>query len=96
MSAGLSLRRRSSWALSATPADSMAPSVPAPVAMPTSARVGWNLADLGAFELNESFASQSLAVMRQLGLDNGIVNNDGGAIALGDPLEKQSPMAVEW
>jgi 3-oxoadipyl-CoA thiolase len=50
------------------------------------ARAGWNLDDLGAVELNEAFASQSLAVMRQLGLDNGIVNNDGGAIALGHPL----------
>ncbi len=50
------------------------------------ARAGWSLDDIGAVELNEAFASQSLAVMRELGLDNSITNNDGGAIALGHPL----------
>jgi 3-oxoadipyl-CoA thiolase len=59
---------------------------PVPATRKVLARAGWNLDDLGAVELNEAFASQSLAVMRQLGLDNGIVNNDGGAIALGHPL----------
>ena len=42
--------------------------------------------DLDAVELNEAFASQSLACMRDLGLDDEIVNADGGAIALGHPL----------
>ena len=37
-------------------------------------------------ELNEAFASQSLAVMRQLEIDPDIVNVNGGAIAIGDPL----------
>jgi acetyl-CoA acetyltransferase len=41
---------------------------------------------LGAVELNEAFASQSLAVMRELKLEEEIVNADGGAIALGHPL----------
>ena len=41
---------------------------------------------LAAVELNEAFASQSLASMRELGLDPDTVNNDGGAIALGHPL----------
>ncbi|NVN00393.1 acetyl-CoA C-acyltransferase [Arthrobacter sp. SDTb3-6] len=50
------------------------------------ARAGWNISELGAVELNEAFASQSLAVMRVLGLDKGVTNNDGGAIALGHPL----------
>lgn len=50
------------------------------------ARAGWSIGDLDAVELNEAFASQSLAVMRQLGLDQSIVNRDGGAIALGHPL----------
>ncbi len=43
-------------------------------------------ADLGWIELNEAFAAQSLAVMRELGLDPAIVNPLGGAIALGHPL----------
>ncbi|HKK01120.1 MAG TPA: acetyl-CoA C-acyltransferase [Desulfuromonadales bacterium] len=42
--------------------------------------------DIGLFELNEAFASQSLAVIRTLGLDVGRINVNGGAIALGHPL----------
>jgi acetyl-CoA acyltransferase len=42
--------------------------------------------DIGLIELNEAFASQSLAVMRELGLNQDIVNVNGGAIALGHPL----------
>jgi acetyl-CoA acyltransferase len=42
--------------------------------------------DLGWIELNEAFAAQSLAVMRELGLDPSRVNPLGGAIALGHPL----------
>ncbi len=49
-------------------------------------RCGLTLADIDLIELNEAFASQSLAVMRELELDPGIVNVNGGAIALGHPL----------
>ena len=49
-------------------------------------QVGLDLADIGLIELNEAFASQSLAVIRKLGLDEAIVNVNGGAIALGHPL----------
>ncbi|MEL6940775.1 MAG: acetyl-CoA C-acyltransferase [Cyanobacteria bacterium J06598_1] len=49
-------------------------------------QVGLTLADIGLIELNEAFASQSLAVIRKLGLDETIVNVNGGAIALGHPL----------
>ncbi len=42
--------------------------------------------DIGLIELNEAFAAQSLAVVRELGLDPEIVNVNGGAIALGHPL----------
>ena len=42
--------------------------------------------DLGRIELNEAFATQALAVIRELGLDEARVNADGGAIALGHPL----------
>ena len=45
-----------------------------------------NLADIDLIELNEAFASQSLAVIRELGLNPEIVNINGGAIALGHPL----------
>ncbi|MDF1580644.1 MAG: acetyl-CoA C-acyltransferase [Desulfuromonadales bacterium] len=47
---------------------------------------GLKQSDLGLIELNEAFAAQSLAVIRELGLDPKIVNVNGGAIALGHPL----------
>ncbi len=47
---------------------------------------GLELEDIGLFELNEAFASQALAVIRELGLDYDKVNVNGGAIALGHPL----------
>jgi len=47
---------------------------------------GLSVSDISLFELNEAFASQSLAVIRQLGLNPDIVNVNGGAIALGHPL----------
>jgi acetyl-CoA acyltransferase len=47
---------------------------------------GLKLNDIGLFELNEAFASQSLAVIRTLGIDPEKVNVNGGAIALGHPL----------
>lgn len=47
---------------------------------------GLKLADIDVIELNEAFASQSLAVIRELGMDEKKVNVNGGAIALGHPL----------
>ena len=49
-------------------------------------QVGLEISDIDLFELNEAFASQSLAVIRELGLDQSKVNVNGGAIALGHPL----------
>ena len=49
-------------------------------------QAGMNLSDIDLIELNEAFASQSLAVIRQLNLNPNIVNINGGAIALGHPL----------
>jgi acetyl-CoA acyltransferase len=49
-------------------------------------QAGMTVADIDLVELNEAFASQSLAVIRQLGLNPDIVNINGGAIALGHPL----------
>lgn len=50
------------------------------------ARAGISARDLDVVELNEAFASQAIACMRELGLDPAKVNIDGGAIALGHPL----------
>src|SRR4051812_20022376 len=50
------------------------------------ARAGITARDLDIVELNEAFASQALACMRELGIDEAKVNLDGGAIALGHPL----------
>jgi acetyl-CoA acyltransferase len=47
---------------------------------------GLALEDIGLIELNEAFAAQSLAVIRELGLNEEITNVNGGAIALGHPL----------
>jgi acetyl-CoA acyltransferase len=49
-------------------------------------QAGLQLKDIEQIELNEAFASQSLAVMRELGVDPSLVNVNGGAIALGHPL----------
>jgi acetyl-CoA acyltransferase len=49
-------------------------------------RAGMKLKDIELMELNEAFASQSVAVVRELGVDPDIVNVNGGAIALGHPL----------
>jgi len=49
-------------------------------------QTGMSVDDIGLVELNEAFASQSLAVIREVGLDEEIVNVNGGAIALGHPL----------
>jgi acetyl-CoA acetyltransferase family protein len=59
---------------------------PVPATQKVLARSGVRLADVGAFELNEAFATQSLACIRRLGVNEDIVNSDGGAIALGHPL----------
>ena len=47
---------------------------------------GMNLSQIDLIELNEAFASQALAVIREAGLNSDIVNINGGAIALGHPL----------
>ena len=59
---------------------------PIPAVRKLLARAGLDAADLDLVELNEAFASQSLVVIRELGLDEERVNVNGGAIALGHPL----------
>jgi len=57
------------------------------VAIPKALRLaGLSLKEIGLIELNEAFAAQSLAVIRDLGLDQEITNVHGGAIAMGHPL----------
>jgi len=59
---------------------------PVPATKKALQRAGLTVADLDLVELNEAFAVQSLAVLEDLGLDESIVNVNGGAIALGHPL----------
>jgi 3-oxoadipyl-CoA thiolase len=59
---------------------------PVPATQKALKRAGLNITDIGLVELNEAFASQSLACIRDLDLDPEIVNVNGGAIALGHPL----------
>ncbi|RSZ61416.1 acetyl-CoA C-acyltransferase [Corynebacterium hylobatis] len=59
---------------------------PVPATQKVLQRAGWNIGGVDAVELNEAFATQSLACIRQLDLDPTKVNAWGGAIALGHPL----------
>lgn len=59
---------------------------PVPATQKALQRAGLTMADLDLVELNEAFASQSIACIRDLGLDNLKVNVNGGAIAIGHPL----------
>lgn len=59
---------------------------PVPASRKAIDRAGLQIEDIGLVELNEAFASQSIACIRELGLNPEIVNVNGGAIALGHPL----------
>ncbi|MBU3676446.1 MAG: acetyl-CoA C-acyltransferase [Chitinophagaceae bacterium] len=59
---------------------------PVPATKKALQRAGLSMNDIGLVELNEAFASQSLACMQELNIDPSIVNVNGGAIALGHPL----------
>ena len=59
---------------------------PIPAVQKLLARTGVEVGEIDLVELNEAFASQSLAVIRELGLDPDRVNVNGGAIAVGHPL----------
>lgn len=83
---GLRARARIASAASAALAPEIMGLGPVPASEKALAKAGLTVADLGAVELNEAFATQSIASMRRLGLDPEIVNADGGAIALGHPL----------
>jgi acetyl-CoA C-acetyltransferase len=59
---------------------------PIPASRKALERAGWEIGDIGLWEINEAFAAQSLAVVGELGLDRERVNVNGGAIALGHPI----------
>ena len=59
---------------------------PVPAVRKALARAGLELTDIDLFELNEAFAAQSLAVLRELNIDHERINPHGGAIALGHPV----------
>lgn len=83
---GLTPRARVVAATSAALAPEIMGLGPVPATEKALSRAGLSVADLGAVELNEAFATQSLASIRRLALDPALVNADGGAIALGHPL----------
>ncbi len=59
---------------------------PIPATRKALARAGLTMQDIGLIELNEAFAVQALAVMRELGMPHEITNVNGGAVAIGHPL----------
>lgn len=59
---------------------------PVPATKKALKRAGLSMGDIGLVELNEAFAAQSIACMQDLGLDESIVNVNGGSIAIGHPL----------
>lgn len=59
---------------------------PVPAVLKTIEKAGWTMDSVDIFELNEAFAAQSIAVLRDLGLNSDRVNIHGGAIALGHPI----------
>jgi acetyl-CoA C-acetyltransferase len=59
---------------------------PVPAVQMALARAGWSLADVERFEINEAFAVVPLAVAQQLGIDEELVNVEGGAIAHGHAI----------
>ena len=59
---------------------------PIPAVRKALARAKWNIEDIDLFEINEAFAAQSIAVIKELKIPNEIVNVNGGAIALGHPI----------
>ena len=83
---GLTPRARVVTSVSAALAPEIMGLGPVPATEKALKRAGLSVDDIGSIELNEAFASQSLASMRRLGLDPARVNADGGAIALGHPL----------
>ncbi|WP_309102195.1 acetyl-CoA C-acyltransferase [Microbacterium sp.] len=83
---GLVPRARIVTATSAALAPEIMGLGPVPATEKALQRAALEIDDLGAIEINEAFATQSIATIRRLGMNPALVNRDGGAIALGHPL----------
>ncbi|HUZ12748.1 MAG TPA: acetyl-CoA C-acetyltransferase [Caulobacteraceae bacterium] len=79
------LARIASWAHAGVPPEIMGTG-PIPATRKALEKAGWKVDDLDLIESNEAFAAQSISVVRELGLDAGKVNVNGGAIAIGHPI----------
>jgi acetyl-CoA C-acetyltransferase len=79
------LARIASWAHAGVEPDIMGTG-PIPAMRKALEKAGWKVGDLDLVESNEAFAAQSLAVVRELGLDAAKTNVNGGAIAIGHPI----------
>ncbi|HEV2363174.1 MAG TPA: acetyl-CoA C-acetyltransferase [Caulobacteraceae bacterium] len=79
------LARIASWAHAGVEPEIMGTG-PIPATRRALDKAGWKVGDLDLIESNEAFAAQSIAVVRELGLDPAKVNVNGGAIAIGHPI----------
>jgi acetyl-CoA C-acetyltransferase len=79
------LARIASWASAGVEPEIMGTG-PIPASRKALEKAGWKVTDLDLVESNEAFAAQSIAVVRELGLDPARVNVNGGAIAIGHPI----------
>ena len=83
---GLRVRARIVGHASHAQAPGLFTTAPVPVAQKLLARIGWDVADVDLWEVNEAFAVVPLAFMHEMGVDHSIVNVNGGACALGHPI----------
>lgn len=83
---GLRVRARIVGHASHAQAPGLFTTAPVPAAQKLLARIGWDVADVDLWEVNEAFAVVPLAFMHEMGVDHSIVNVNGGACALGHPI----------
>jgi acetyl-CoA C-acetyltransferase len=79
------MARIASWATAGVDPEIMGTG-PIPASRKALEKAGWKVADLDLIEANEAFAAQAIAVNKAMGWDTGIVNVNGGAIAIGHPI----------
>jgi len=79
------LARIASWATAGVDPKIMGTG-PIPASRRALEKAGWKIADLDLIEANEAFAAQAIAVNKDMGWNSGIVNVNGGAIAIGHPI----------
>jgi acetyl-CoA C-acetyltransferase len=79
------MARIASWATAGVDPEIMRTG-PIPASRKALEKAGWKVADLDLIEANEAFAAQAIAVNKAMGWDTGIVNVNGGAIAIGHPI----------